>query len=94
MKKPFPQTLVLTEIIEGRLSSIESLAWNRNYDWSQKDRIIREHLNYILKDIESKFIPIIDRNRDKQWIEKLEEVVKDPHLYFRLVELIKALKGD
>lgn len=60
---------LLKSIIEGRLSSIESLAWNQQYDWSQKDDIIEKHLNYILKDIESKYTPIIEK-QERERIEK------------------------
>ena len=45
----------IATIVKGRLMSIETLAWNRQYDWSQREHIITEHLGYIIKDI----IPIL-----------------------------------
>lgn len=41
----------IDKAVKGRLMSLEGLAWNRQYDWSEKDKVIREHLGYIRKDL-------------------------------------------
>ena len=59
----------IATIVKGRLMSIETLAWNRQYDWSQREHIITEHLGYIIKDI----IPILP-NADAAYKKALKEV--------------------
>lgn len=49
MNRPLGEKI--DNIVEGRLASLETLAWSHLYDWTRKDETIREHLVCIRKDL-------------------------------------------
>ena len=65
----------IATIVKGRLMSIETLAWNRQYDWSQREHIITEHLGYIIKDI-IPILPNADAAYEKGKTEERERILQ------------------
>ena len=51
--------------IKGRLGSIEILAWGHLYDWSQKDKMVSEHLDCIMKAIKPLILSLSPQDNTK-----------------------------
>lgn len=88
----------LDNIVRGRLKSIETLAWGHLYDWSMKDKTIREHLEYIRKDLLTLFTTRLEEARQaekERIIEKLKGIFPYPKMVMpmNLKILLQILKG-